>query len=161
MAELKVNYAFVDGGEHKLKNVSRPVHIFHVRNLAAAPALTTHDAAKTTTRIVPQIVLRFEGANTPGQKFAFDVALDKLMQLPQGMMIGRAADQCELVLAHGTVSRRHARLVFAGEALQIEDQGSTNGTSVNGTAVKPGAPAVIHPGDKIRIGDIELGLKHL
>jgi len=160
MAELKVNYAFVDGGEHKLKNVSRPVHIFHVRNLAA-PALSTHDAAKTTTRIVPQIVLRFEGANTTGQKFAFDVALDKLMQLPQGMMIGRAADQCELVLAHGTVSRRHARLVFAGEALQIEDQGSTNGTSVNGTDVKPGTPAVIHPGDKIRIGDIELGLKHL
>src|SRR5580704_14571793 len=52
MAELKVNYAFVDGGEHKLKNVSRPVHIFHVRNLNA-PALTTHDAVKTTTRIVP------------------------------------------------------------------------------------------------------------
>ena len=76
-------------------------------------------------------------------------------------MIGRAADQCELVLAHGTVSRRHARLVFAGEALQIEDQGSTNGTSVNGTDVKPGTPAVIHPGDQIRIGDIELGLKHL
>src|SRR5271169_3796750 len=72
MAELKVNYAFVDGGEHKLKNVSRPVHIFHVRNLAA-PALSTHDAAKTTTRIVPQIVLRFEGANKTGQKFAFDV----------------------------------------------------------------------------------------
>ncbi|MEI6201400.1 MAG: FHA domain-containing protein, partial [Enhydrobacter sp.] len=152
--------AFVDGGEHKLKNVSRPVHIFHVRNLAA-PALTTQDAAKTTTRIVPQVVLRFEGANTAGQKFGFDVAIDKLMQLPQGMMIGRAADQCELVLAHATVSRRHARLVLTGEALKIEDQGSTNGTSVNGTDLKSGAPAVIRPGDKIRIGDIELGVKHL
>ena len=87
-------------------------------------------------------VLRFEGANSAGQKFAFDVALDKLTSLPQGMMIGRAADQCELVVAHATVSRRHARLVFAGEALQIEDQGSTNGTSVNGKAVTAGTPAV-------------------
>ena len=83
------------------------------------------------------------------------------MSLPQGMMIGRAADQCELVLAHGTVSRRHARLVFAGEALQIEDQGSTNGTSVNGKPVTAGAPAVIHPGDRIQIGDVELGVKQV
>jgi adenylate cyclase len=160
MTELKVNYAFVDGGEHKLKNVSRPVHIFHVRNLAASTA-PTHDAARTTTRIVPQVVLRFEGGNSTGQKFAFDVALDRLMSLPQGMMIGRAADQCELVLAHATVSRRHARLVFAGEALQIEDQGSTNGTSVNGKPVTAGAPAVIHPGDRIQIGDVELGVKQV
>ncbi len=160
MAELKVNYAFVDGGEHKLKNVSRPVHIFHVRNLAASTT-PTHDAARTTTRIVPQIVLRFEGGNSTGQKFAFDVALDRLMSLPQGMMIGRAADQCELVLAHGTVSRRHARLVFAGEALQIEDQGSTNGTSVNGKPVMAGTSAVIHPGDRINIGDVELGVKQV
>ena len=160
MTELKVNYAFVDGGEHKLKNVSRPVHIFHVRSLDA-PATPARDAARTTTRIVPQVVLRFEGGNSSGQKFGFDVALDKLMSLPQGMMIGRAADQCELVLAHGTVSRRHARLVFAGESLQIEDQGSTNGTSVNGTDVKVGTPVAIHPGDRIRIGDIELGVKHL
>ena len=55
-----------------------------------------------------------------------------------GMVIGRASDQCDLVVAHATVSRRHARLSFAGEALQIEDIGSTNGTSVNGAAVKQG-----------------------
>ena len=41
------------------------------------------------------------------------------------------------------------------------DQGSTKGTAVNGSAVKPGTPAGIQPGDKIRIGDIELGVKHL
>jgi adenylate cyclase len=158
MTELKVNYAFVDGGEHKLKNVSRPVHIFHVRNLATAP---TRDAAKTTARIVPQVVLRFEGGDSTGQKLSFDVALGRLMSLPHGMMIGRAADQCELVLAHGTVSRRHARLVLAGEALQIEDQASTNGTSVNGKAVTAGTPAVIHPGDRIQMGDVELGVKQV
>jgi adenylate cyclase len=143
MTELKVNYSFVDGGVHRLKNVSREVHIFHVRNTAK------------------RMVLRLEGGNSTGQKFSLDVAFDKLMSLPQGMMIGRAADRCELVLAHGTVSRRHARLVLAGDALQIEDQGSTNGTSVNGKAVTAGAPAAIHPGDRIKIGDVELGVKQV
>jgi class 3 adenylate cyclase len=147
MTELKVNYAFVDGGEHKLKNVSRPVHIFHVRTAAPVP--------------VPRGVLRFEGCAAVGQKFAFDVALDRLMSRPQGMMIGRAADQCDLVLPHGTVSRRHARLVFADARLQIEDQGSTNGTSVNGAAVKAGVASVIHPGDRVRIGDVEFGIKQI
>lgn len=143
VARLKPGYAFVDGGLQQLKNVSRPVQIFHVRLLAT------------------QVVLRFAGANSAGQEFAFDVALDRLMALPQGMMIGRAADQCELVLPHGTVSRRHARLVFAGEALQIEDQGSTNGTAVNGATVKGGIPAAIRPGDRIRIGDVELGVRQV
>ena len=140
MTELKIDYAFAEGGEHKLKNVSRPMHIFHVRSAAGG-------------------VLRFEGGVAAGQKFAFDVALDRLKSRPQGMMIGRAADQCDLVLPHGTVSRRHARLVLADAGLQIEDQGSTNGTSVNGAAVKAGAASAVRPGDRVRIGDIEFGIR--
>jgi adenylate cyclase len=31
VTELQVDYAFVDGGEHRAKNVSRPLHIYHVR----------------------------------------------------------------------------------------------------------------------------------
>src|SRR5262245_7045275 len=125
VTELRIDYAFVDAGEHQMKNVSRPVQIFHVR---AAPG----GAPNTTTRIVPQVTLRFEGADSVGQKYGFDVALDKLMTFSEGMVIGRAADQCQLVVAHATVSRRHARLLLAGDALQIEDLGSTNGTAVGG-----------------------------
>jgi class 3 adenylate cyclase len=141
-AGLKAGYAFVDSGEHRLKNVSRPVHIFHVRTIHAGPPLVWH----------------FAGAKA-GQQFGFDVALDRLAARPQGMTIGRAADQCDLVLAHATVSRRHARVALAGEALQIEDLGSTNGTTVNGSKVKTGKAAAIHAGDKVRIGDIELAVK--
>ena len=36
------------------------------------------------------------------------------------------------MLAASTVSRRHARLLFAGGGLQVEDLGSTNGTAVDG-----------------------------
>src|SRR5437763_2184313 len=62
LVELRIEYAFVDGGEQSLKNVSRPVQIFHVK---LAKALVT---VGTTTRMVPQITLRFEGADSTKTK---------------------------------------------------------------------------------------------
>jgi class 3 adenylate cyclase len=152
VTELRIDYAFVDGGPHQMKNVSRPVHVFHIRT---APASST----KTTTRVLPQVTLRFEGADSTGQKYGFDVALATLMEAVQGMTIGRAIDQCDLVVAHATVSRRHARLTLSGEALQIEDLGSTNGTAVNEIVLKSGAPVALHAGAKLRLGDVALGVR--
>ncbi len=106
LVELRTEYAFHDGGEHQLKNVSRSVQVFHVR-----PAKLM--APGTTTRMVPQITLRFEGRTRRGRKHAFEVSMEKLVGQSQGMCIGRAADQCELVVPHPTVSRRHARLSLA------------------------------------------------
>ncbi|MGH8431963.1 MAG: FHA domain-containing protein, partial [Solimonas sp.] len=153
--ELRVEYTFVDGGEHQLKNVSRAVQVFHVRQARAAAS------ADTTTRILPQILLRFEGTDSMNQKHGFDVALDKLMARSQGMVIGRSADQCDLVVAHATVSRRHARLSLTGNALQVEDLGSTNGTAVGGTKLGPGGPAALQTGSKLRLGDVELLVRQL
>jgi adenylate cyclase len=154
VTELRIDYAFVDGGEHAFKNVSRPVHVFHIRTMSGG-------AAKTTTRVLPLVVLRLEGADSAGQKYGFDVALDKLMAASQGMVIGRAAEQCELVVAHATISRRHARLSLAGETLHVEDLGSTNGTSVNGTALRSGTPVALQVGAKLRLGDVELAVRQL
>ncbi len=154
VTELRIDYAFVDGGEHAFKNVSRPVHVFHIRTASGT-------ATATTTRVVPHVVLHFEGADSAGQKYGFDVALAKLMAASQGMVIGRAAEQCELVVAHATVSRRHARLNLAGETLQIEDLGSTNGTAVNGMALQSGTPAALQVGAKLRLGDVELAVRQL
>ncbi len=155
LVELRIDYAFVDGGEHQVKNVSRSVQVFHVRPAKAAVTIGT------TTRMVPQITLRFEGIDSGNKKHAFEVALDKLISRSQGMVIGRAADQCDLVVAHATVSRRHARLSLAGEALQVEDLGSTNGTAIGGKALSVGAPVVLHAGNKLRLGDVELLVRQL
>jgi len=152
VAELKIDYAFEDGGEHHMKNVSRPVHIYHVRALPGT-------SVKTTTRVLPQVALRFEGADSTGQKFGFDVALGKLMGMAKGMVIGRAADQSDLLVAHATVSRRHARLTLVAEALQIEDLGSTNGTTVNGAALRAGTSAPVQAGTKLKLGDVELKVR--
>jgi adenylate cyclase len=153
MAELKVDYAFIDGGEHQVKNVSRAVHVYHIRVVPDAPV-------KTTTKVLPQVTLHFEGTDSAGEKFAFDLPLYQLVMAPQGLLIGRAAEQCQLLLAHRTVSRRHARVTMAGEALQIEDLGSTNGTVMNGSPLEPGRPVAVHSGAKLKIGDVALTVRH-
>jgi adenylate cyclase len=152
VTELQIDGAFVDAGEHRLKNVSRPVQIYHVK-------AAEHASVRTTSSFVPRSTLRFHGVDVAGHTFALDVALEKLIATRSGLVIGRDADQCELPLVHSTVSRRHARLFFAGEDLQIEDLGSTNGTLVNGAPTHPGAPLAVRAGDKIRIGEIDFALR--
>jgi pSer/pThr/pTyr-binding forkhead associated (FHA) protein len=46
------------------------------------------------------------------------------------------------------------------DTLEIEDMRSTNGTYVDGVAVKSGAPHALKPGAKLRIGDIELVVRY-
>ncbi len=151
VTELQIDGIFVDAGEQRLKNVSRPVQIYHVR-----PAENV--LARTTTSVVPRTILRFQGTDAGGRTFVLNVALDRLIAAPSGLVIGRDSDKCELPLVHSTVSRRHARLLFSGEHLQIEDLGSTNGTLVNGAAARPGAPLAVRTGDKVRIGEIEFAV---
>ncbi|HEV3002688.1 MAG TPA: DUF1707 and FHA domain-containing protein [Solirubrobacteraceae bacterium] len=66
--------------------------------------------------------------------------------------IGRS-DACRLVIAHGTVSRRHAMLSRTPEGLEVRDLGSLNGTYVNGWRVDR---ALLRPGDTLSLGDVRL-----
>jgi hypothetical protein len=149
VAELKIEYAFVDGGEHQVKNVSRSLHIYHVRR---------RDVTPTKTMISAPATLRFQGADLEGRKFGFNLKLDKLMEKLEGLVIGRAFE-CDGVLSHSTVSRQHARLVLADNVLQIEDLGSTNGTAVDGVIVHAGTKRPLQAGARLRIGDIELAFR--
>ena len=72
-----------------------------------------------------------------------DVPLDVLP-----LTIGRARD-VEVVLADPLVSRRHARLAARGGRLVLSDLESTNGTRVNGEAVRE---VVVGVGDQIELG---------
>ena len=144
---LQLDHAFVDGGEHEAKNVSRPLQIYHVQARTGA-------STRTTTSVVPQVTLRFRGTHD-GRKYAFDVSIDKLMTRRDGLSIGRDFDQCDIVVSHSTISRRHARLIFANGVLQIEDLGSTNGTSVNGEPALPGRLQRLQSGARLKIGEID------
>ncbi len=153
MTELRIDYAFIDGGEHRLKNVSRPMHVFHVRQAARAAAATAQS--------IPQVKLRFEGTDPSGVTYAFEVSLGRLASASSGLVIGRAAGQCELIVSHATVSRCHARLLLAAEGLQIEDLGSTNGTSVNGKTAPAGTRMPLQTASRLRLGDVELSIRQL
>jgi hypothetical protein len=59
----------------------------------------------------------------------------KAHELRDGMRIGRDPSN-DLVVHDGRVSRSHARIVLEGKSFAIEDVGSTNGTFVDGVAVK-------------------------
>jgi transcriptional regulator with PAS, ATPase and Fis domain len=71
-------------------------------------------------------------------------------------VIGRDSD-CDVVLDHDRVSRRHARLRItdAGDACTIEDLGSRNGTHV-AARLAPATPHVLRTGDTVAIGPFRL-----
>ncbi len=56
----------------------------------------------------------------------------------------------------GIASRRHAVIQQNGGAYQLIDQGSVNGTSINGIPMTAHQPHTLRPGDRIRIGDVEM-----
>jgi FHA domain len=68
------------------------------------------------------------------------------------LLLGRASG-CDIVLSDPTVSRRHARLRFRDGHWVLQDLRSTNGTSLNDTAV---VRCQLRPGDRLRVGDQQL-----
>jgi len=70
--------------------------------------------------------------------------------------MGRAAE-CELRLDDTYVSQQHARIFDRSGNWYVEDLGSTNGTFVN--EQKLVAPAMLTPGDTIRIGTTKVELR--
>lgn len=76
-----------------------------------------------------------------GRQFDFDQA---------SVVIGRT-HECDVTLYEGGISRRHARIFQDGETWLLVDEGSSNGTLVNGAKV---ARHVLAEGDRITVGPV-------
>jgi len=153
--QLQVDYAYVDGGEHQAKHVSRPLQIYRVR---------AHESAVTVPRTSVPLrgTFRFRGADLRGHKFGFDLDFGALANRNQTVLVGRDSAQCDVVLLHGSVSRRHARLSVGNDnSLRVEDMGSTNGTAIDGKPIAAGGPPEsLAAGSTLRLGDIELVVRY-
>src|SRR2546429_5613031 len=87
-------------------------------------------------------VLTIADGKGRGQKFQFDEA---------EVTIGRGAENA-VVLNEAGVSRLHARIQKQGTQWMLLDNGSANGTELNGMTI--GKPSPLRTGDKIGVGNI-------
>ena len=72
-----------------------------------------------------------------------------------GNSLGRESGN-DIVLDANGVSRYHARIMCQPEGCSIEDLGSTNGTKVNGQALKEGFERPLKHNDRVEIGPFVL-----
>jgi len=70
--------------------------------------------------------------------------------------IGRGPGEGGVQLPHQTVSRSHCTIAWDGAigCHAVTDNGSHNGTSVDGEAIAAGTPRVLTPGAVVRFGDV-------
>ena len=78
------------------------------------------------------------------------------VRLDGSTTIGRGVE-CELRLDDNYVSQQHARIFDRAGSWYVEDLGSTNGTFVNDQKLV--APAMLTPGDKVRVGTTTVELR--
>jgi pSer/pThr/pTyr-binding forkhead associated (FHA) protein len=83
-------------------------------------------------------------------------AKPRTVKLSASMTVGRAPE-CELRLDDTYASQQHARLFARNNSWFVEDLGSTNGTFVNDQKLV--APAMLQPGDKVRVGQTIVELR--
>lgn len=73
-------------------------------------------------------------------------------------IIGRSPD-ADITLDDETVSRRHADLRGDRGSIELEDRGSSNGTTLNGNDVA--GPITLHDGDLVGLGSATFLVKRI
>ncbi|MDO5736311.1 MAG: FHA domain-containing protein [Propionibacteriaceae bacterium] len=96
------------------------------------------DDARQLSRGDALLIIRSGGSE--GSRFLIDTDSTSVGRHPAS----------DIFLDDITVSRHHAKFVRKGGHLQVEDQGSLNGTYVNRKIVQE--PVVLRQGDEIQIG---------
>lgn len=76
----------------------------------------------------------------------------------EGTSVLGASTTCDLWIDHPTVSRRHARLTIIGTQVEVVDEGSHNGTYVNGRRIER---AELNPGAKLAFGKVQMVLEEI
>lgn len=92
------------------------------------------------------------GESRPASYLMFN---KKKVELVAKITIGRESDN-DVVVDNKLASRHHALIQKIKDAYFIKDQGSTNGTFINGIRIPADKYVKLKPGDKITIGNMNL-----
>jgi len=114
--------------------------------LPARPSVAMPDVTvpyQAPQAVSPSAIIEIAGAGMVPQRVAFRGGT---------LRVGRAPDS-DIVLADERVSRRHGAFTTRQGALIYTDQGSTNGSIVNGSAV---SELALGTGDVVRLGNTTL-----
>ncbi|MBL8677972.1 MAG: sigma 54-interacting transcriptional regulator [Myxococcales bacterium] len=69
-----------------------------------------------------------------------------------------SAPQCDIVVRHPTVSRLHAELSWREDGLWIRDEGSTNGTAIQGISI---VEANVPDASVMRVGAVDVSIAYV
>jgi pSer/pThr/pTyr-binding forkhead associated (FHA) protein len=89
-----------------------------------------------------------------GQNGAF---LDKILTIKAGDNIVGRGSECDVFVADGSISRRHAILTASVDKFVVRDMGSANGTFVNGQKIQDITP--VRSGEVVRFGSLSFRLE--
>ncbi|MDB4937746.1 MAG: polymerase subunit gamma and tau [Labilithrix sp.] len=73
--------------------------------------------------------------------------------------VGRDPAQCPITLAEPRVSGVHATLKFENGLLMVRDEGSNNGTYVNGVRIAAGVFTPVSSGGQLKFGPVEFSVR--
>lgn len=93
---------------------------------------------------MPRLELTLLQPDAPPSALTFDKPV---------VTMGRSTD-CAIPIDDRFLSRKHAEIVSEAGEWVLRDNGSANGTFVNGTRIQ--APVRVRPGDRIQLGNTEL-----
>lgn len=75
-------------------------------------------------------------------------------ELRQGITFGRSQELCDYSIPEKKLSRRHIRMSYHSDGIQIEDLNSSNGTYIDGHRVKPSMPQVLKAGSTLNLSNL-------
>lgn len=118
--------------------------------------LPNESAECETTFLANDVVVRREQPNTAG---GFDLYLLRVGTGEQihinktGYSIGKDIHNMDYVLGNASVSRNHASIYIEDDKFYLTDNGSTNGTTIEGIRVQMGERAELSDGDIVSLGN--------
>lgn len=116
------------------------------RNAGVPPIISQGGNAQTPISGGVNNALKLVAMNAPEH---FELIIDK-----DDVLIGKKKELVDKVIAfNNMISRKHCRITNMNGAFYISDEGSANGTYVNGSRISPGQKSPIKKGDIIRLAD--------